>query len=999
MSLNLKKGKLTFLIVWLSSMFMILSVGAQTGATIKVSGTIKDVQGEPIIGASILLQGTTIGVITDFDGNFTIQAPGNGTLAVSYVGYVTQNVSINNRTNINIILQEDTELLDEVIVVGYAVGSSRTISGAVEKVGREKMNAGVVVNPLDALKGKVAGVNIQKTGGDPTAGSAIRIRGTTSLSGGNNPLVVIDGVFGDLGLLNALSPADIESFTILKDASETAQYGSRGASGVIVVTTQKGKAGTKSINYDGTYGIEDVYKSIDMLSADGYRSAVQSMGYANALDGGASTNFMKEMLQTGYTQNHRISFGGGSDETSFRASLGVIDQKGIIKENWMKNYTAKIDGSQMFFDKKLKLEMGMFGSKRESKYVNDYQKTFYSAASFNPTLPSSQKDDGTWHEDPNANEVDNPIGRLSIDDREDNAYLSTNGRLTWSINDNLNLSAFGSYTYNAKENMNYIPTNIKQGIREGRGKAYRGLNKSNVLMGNISLNYKLQMPNSRLDALGLIEGQSYEYSGFEASARGFDTNFFGYDNLKAGAIVKYDDVRSYKNGYDLNSFLGRVNYMYANRYIATVNMRFDGSSKLGENNKWGFFPSASLAWIISEESFLKDIRAVNEIKWRVGYGRTGNQDAIEAYNSLLLMGPTGLTSVNGVPTVTYGYNRNSNPDLRWETKDMFDVGLDASFLDNRLTATLDYYYSRTKDLLYYYDVPVPPFVHPQLLANLGEMENSGFELSLGITPLKTKDMELTVSGNLAFQKNKLLSLSGKYMGQDLNAAEYMRLSRINGAGFQGGNTYVTYQVVGQPLGVFYLPKSNGLIDDGLGSFSYNVLNLDDDPEINLNDGGDRYFAGQAMPKVIMGTNINFRYKAFDIQTQLNGAFGHKIYNGTSLSYMNMNTFPTYNVLPEAPEKRIFDSTVTDYWLEKGDYLHIAYVTLGYNLNVDKMKDWVNGIRLSFSVNNLHTFTNYSGLSPMINSTTISYDNPDIGLDDKRFYPLSRTYSVGLSINF
>ncbi|OJV83163.1 MAG: SusC/RagA family TonB-linked outer membrane protein [Bacteroidia bacterium 44-10] len=984
-----------FLMTILSGTLMILSASAQTGATINVRGTVTDIAGEPIIGASILLQGTTSGVVTDFDGNFSLQAPGNGTLMISYVGYISQAIPIDNRNSINIILKEDTELLEEIVVIGYATGSKRTISGAVERVGRDDMNAGRIVNPLDALKGKVAGVNIQKTGGDPTAGAAIRIRGTTSLSGGNDPLVVIDGVFGDLSLLNAISPSDIESFTILKDASETAQYGSRGASGVIVVTTQKGRAGTTSINYDGTFGVESVYKNIDMLSAADYRRVIESQGYVNALDGGASTNFMKKMQQTGYTQNHRVSFGGGTAESNFRVSLGVIDQKGIIKNNSMRNYTAKVDGSQLFFNSKLKLDFSMFGSKRENNYVNDYQKTFYSAASFNPTLSAIQNEDGTWAEDPNANEVDNPIGRLTIDDKEENDYLSTNGRLTWTINDDMNISAFGSYTYNTKENMNYIPTTIRQGIREGRGKAYRGINKSNVLMGNVSMNYKKMFQNGRLDALALVEGQSYKYTGFEANARGFGTDFFGYNNLEAGAVLRYGDVKSYNNGYDLNSFLGRVNYMHANRYIATVNIRFDGSSKLGDNDKWGFFPSASLAWVMSEESFLKDIDAINEIKWRAGYGRTGNQDAIAAYNSLLLMGPSGLTTVNGEPTVTYGYNRNANPDLRWEVKDMFDIGVDASFFDNRLTATVDYYYSKTKDLLYYYDVPVPPFVHPQLLANLGEMENKGVELSLGITPIKMKDMELNITGNIAFQKNKLLSLSGTYMDQELNAAEYMRLARINGAGFQGGNTYVTYQVVGQPLGVFYLPKSNGLINDGLGSYTYNILNLDDDPNINLNDGGDRYFAGQAMPKVILGTNIGFRYKAFDIQTQLNGAFGHKIYNGTSLSYMNMNTFPTYNVLPNAPEMRIFDSTVTDYWLEKGDYLHIEYVTLGYNFNVDNY-NWVNSIRLTASVNNLHTFTNYSGLSPMINSTTV---NGSLGLDDKQFYPLSRTYSIGLNINF
>jgi TonB-linked SusC/RagA family outer membrane protein len=996
MHVNFNKKMKAFLMLFLSGMLMILSVSAQTGTTISVRGTITDVAGEPIIGANILIQGTSSGTVTDFDGNFALQAPSNGVLEVSYIGYQPQTIAINNRTNINIFLEEDQELLEEVVVVGYATGSTRTISGAVEKISRDDMNAGVIVNPLDALKGKVAGVNIQKTGGDPTAGASIRIRGTTSLSGGNDPLVVIDGAFGDLGLLNAISPSDIESFTILKDASETAQYGSRGASGVIVVTTTKGKAGVSSINYDGTFGVDQVYKTIDMLSADGYRKAVTDGGYGNALDGGASTNFMNEMLQTGFTQNHRVSFSGGSADTNFRASLGVIDQKGIILNNGMQNYTIKIDGSQYFFERKLKLDLGAFGSKRNSRYVNDYQKTFYSAASFNPTLPAAQNENGTWPEDPNANEVDNPLGRLSIDDREENAYLSTNGRLTWYINEALSLSAFGSYTYNSKENMNYIPNNIKQGIREGRGKAYRGLNNSDIMMGNIQLNYKKLFANSRLDALALVEGQNYSYEGFESNARGFDTNYFGYNNLKAGALVKYGDVSSYKNEYSLNSFLGRVNYIISDKYIATANIRFDGSSKLGENNKWGFFPSASLAWIMSEEGFLKDVDAVDNFKWRVGYGRTGNQDAISAYNSLSLMGPSGITTVNGVQTVTYAYNRNSNPDLKWETKDMFDVGFDAAFFDNKLTATADYYYSRTKDLLYEYDVPVPPFVHPRLLANLGEMENSGVELSLGVTPLRTKDMELTIAGNVAFQKNKLLSLSGSYMDQELNAAEYMRLARINGAGFQGGNTYVTYQVVGQPLGVFYLPKSNGIINDGLGTYTYNILNLDDDPSINLSDGGDRYFAGQAIPKVILGTNLSFRYKAFDIQTQLNGGFGHKIYNGTALSYMNMNTFPTYNVLPDAPEKKIFDSEVTDYWLEKGDYLHIDYVTLGYNVNVNNLKPWVNGIRITASVDNIHTFTNYSGLSPMINSTTV---NSELGLDDKRFYPLSRTYSIGLNINF
>lgn len=963
---------------------------------ITVKGVVVDHLGEPLMGVTVQVQGNPKnGAMTNLDGNFSLQANKSDKLQFSYIGFVTQVIDLSTaQFPLRIVLQEDNELLDEVIVVGYAKGSKRTISGAVAKIGSEDMNAGVVVNPLQALQGKVPGVKISKVGGDPTAASSVRIRGTTSLSGGNDPLVVIDGAFGDLALLNALSPSDIETFSILKDASETAQYGSRGAAGVIVVTTKRGKAGQFTLDYSGTFGVETAYKTIKMLNASQYRQVVSDMGFVNAVDGGSATNFMQEMLQTGFTQDHRVSFGGGNEFNNFRASIGLVNQKGIIKTNEMQNYSVKLDGTQKFFDDKLRLDAGLFGSKRDSRYVNDYQKTFYSAASSNPTLPKEQKLDGTWPEDVNANEIDNPLGRLTIDDRADDAFFTVNGRLTWNINPALSLSLFGSYTYNNRENMQYIPNNIKAGIREGRGKAYRGVSRNDNLMGNITLNYMKSWGDHRLDALGVAELQKYAYRGFGANVRGFDTNFFGYDNLSAGALVKYGDPYSNKNEYLLNSYLARLNYMYANKYIATFNVRADGSSKLGENNKWGFFPSASVAWVISEEGFMDDMKSIDELKLRAGYGVTGNQDAISPYNSLMLMGPSGLTTVDGVPTVTFNYNRNANPELRWETKHMFDAGIDLSMYEGRLTAVFDYYYSKTSNLLYNYAVPVPPFVHPNLLANLGAMENSGVELALSYSPIRTDDMDLTLSANAAYQKNKLLSLSGTYQGQELSASKYMALGGINGAGFIGGNNNVIYQLVGQPLGVFYLPKSNGIINDGFGSYSYNILDLDDDGVINIADGKDRYIAGQAMPKVIVGGNVAFRYKNFDVQLQMNGAFGHKIYNGTSLTYMNMSAFPTYNVMVGAPEKNIRDNTVTDYWLERGDYLHFDYLTLGYNFDLNK--DWVKKIRLTASVNNLATITPYSGLSPLINNTTVG---SDLGVDDKRFYPLTRTYSLGLNITF
>lgn len=979
-----------FLLLCLVGMLMAVQGFAQA---ITVKGVVKDKTGEPVIGANVVVKGTTNGCITDFDGNFSLEASQGDILVVSFVGYQSQELPAS--TDMQIVLKEDAELLDDVIVIGYATGSQRTVSGAIKRVGREEMNAGVVTNPLQAIKGKIAGVNIAKTGGDPTASASIRVRGTTSLSGGNDPLVIIDGVFGDLSMLNAISPADIESFTVLKDASETAQYGSRGASGVIVVTTIKGKNGTKTLSYDGSFGIETVYKNLEMLDANAYRQIVADRGYANALDMGYNTNFIEAMQQTGYTQNHRLSFGAGTESSNYRASIGVIDQKGIILDNYMRNYTAKLDASQTMFNDKVKIDFGMFASKVDKRYVNDYQKTFYSAASFNPTFPDFANADGTWPEDPNANETQNPLGRLTIKDVESNSYINANARITWTVIDGLKLSAFGSYTYNVKENSKYTPTNIKAGLGQN-GIAEKYDNKSGVLLGNFTANYKKAFGLHYVDILGLSELQKYSYSGFNAKAKQFGTNFFEYNNLGAGAEVKYGDVGSYLNGYSLASFMGRFNYSFADKYIATVNMRADGSSKLGANNKWGFFPSASLAWVLKEEAFLKNVDVVSNLKIRTGYGLTGNQDAISAYNSLRLMSPTGVTTINGKPVTTYGINRNENPDLKWEVKRMFDVGIDAGFFEDRLTATLDYYYSKTSDLLYNYAVPVPPFAFNTLLANLGEMENTGVEVAISGTPLKNKDMELNISANFSWQKNKLLSLSGTYMGQELNAKEFMNLGGMNGAGFIGGNNQIIYQMVGQPLGVFYLPKCDGIIDmKGNGEYTYHILDIDGQEGIDLSDGKDRYIAGQAIPKFYLGGNVNFRYKQFDIQAQFSGAFGHKIYNGTSLSYMNMSLFPTYNVLTDAPRLNIHDQTVTDYWLERGDYLHIDYVTLGWNLNTQNLKN-INSLRVTFSVNNLFTFTNYSGLSPMINSSTVS---SSLGIDDKQFYPLTRTYSIGLSVNF
>ena len=444
--------------------------------------------------------------------------------------------------------------------------------------------------------------------------------------------------------------------------------------------------------------------------------------------------------------------------------------------------------------------------------------------------------------------------------------------------------------------------------------------------------------------------------------------------------------------------MGRFNYTYADRYSLTMTARTDASSKFGANHKWGFFPSVSAAWVISEEKFMKRLPVIDNLKFRIGYGLAGNQSGIDSYTTLSLVKPNGVIPVGNSAAVSLGDLRNTNPDLKWEVKHTFNTGFDVTLFGNRLLLSANYYNSRTTDMLYLYNVSVPPFTYNTLLANIGSMRNWGTEIAIGITPLKTKDMELNINANVTFQRNKLLSLSGMYNGEMISAPEYKSLASLDGAGFHGGYNHIVYQMVGQPLGVFYLPHSTGLVSDGNGGYTYGIADLNGGG-VNLEDGEDRYVAGQAVPKTILGSNISFRYKRFDLSVQINGAFGHKIYNGTSLTYMNMNIFPDYNVMKSAPKQNIKDQTATDYWLEKGNYVNFDYVTFGWNVpieKVQKLKKYVRSLRLAFTVNNLATISGYSGLSPMINSSTV---NSTLGVDDKRNYPLARTYTLGLSINF
>lgn len=865
---------------------------------------------------------------------------------------------------------------------------SLRLSGSVSVVEPELLKKGVLHNALDALSGQTAGVNVTTNGLDRIAMlNAVRVRGTTSIMGGNEPLVIIDGVTSDVATLATIYPADIESFTVLKNASETALYGSRGASGVIQVKTKKGTGKEFQISYEGSYGIEAMYKSMEMLNAAEYIAAAQKLGLEYN-DKGYDTNFRKAITRTGNIQNHYLAFSGGNPQSNYRASFGYIDHNTIIRSKGYRNLVAKIDVTQKAFNNRLTGDFGVFGSSYKNNDIFDSQMLFYSADAMNPTYPFD-RENGSWVKNGAASQV-NPPGIL-LQERNDSKNMNFNGhlKLKYDICDYLNVTAFGAYGYASNENNQFCPTWVW-----AQGNLYRGEFKSEEWLGNVSLNYQHSWGIHHLKAMLGAEYQKNIRTGFWTSAKGITNNGMYYHNIGAAASRPYGGTDSNYEDLALASVMGNIDYTLLNKYSLSVSMRGDGSSMVSDDHTWGFFPSISLSWDMKQEEWLRHIKDITMLKLRTGYGRSGNLGGISAYTTMNTVRQNGIVSVNSSPTVTMGMISNNNPDLKWETRATWNLGADLGLWNNRLVLTAEYYYSKTTDMLYAYDVPVPPFAYDKLLANIGSMSNQGLEIGFSFTPIQKKDMELNINMNLSWQKNKLLSLSGEYDGMQMSAADITAMGALSGAGQHGGYNNVVYQIVGQPLGVFYLPHCKGIIEDGNGHYRYDIEDLDKNGTVDLSDGGDRYIAGQATPKVTLGSNISFRYRDWYLSLQMNGAFGHKIFNGTGLAYTNMSSFPDYNVLKGAPEKNIVDQNVSDYWLENGDYLNFEYLTLGYDIPIKK--GVIQSLRVSASVNNLATITSYSGLTPMINSYVV---NSTMGIDDKRTYPLYRTFSLGLSVQF
>ena len=953
-----------------------------------VKGKVVDENGLPLPGATVMEEATKKAVTTDVDGNFEISVNSpDAVIVVSYLSYETRRFAASQNPG-TVMMVPDMGLVEEVVVVGYSTTSKKDVTGAVGSIQAKDMNQGAITSPLQLIGGKLAGVNVSQTGSEPGSAPYVRIRGVSSLIGGSDPLVVVDGVQGDTSLLSQIAPGEIASIDVLKDASATSVYGSRGAAGVIIVTTKRSKAGTTSVEFSANTSFDFIPKKLDMLSADEWWAEAQLVGVPASANHGSNTDWFDIMTQTGVTQNYNLSFGGGTEKFNYRASLTAILQDGVVIESNNKRYIGRIQAQQLALDDKLKLTFNLnSGTSDVTRMVSSIGRAAFTsnlitnAYLMRPTDPVYNTD-GSYFTDPNVFQYLNPYAvtqTVTDEEQYDNFFGSLRADL--ELTNDLSAAWFGSWKKAANTIGFFLPVeSTSANAIDQKGFANIRNDRQSEKLMNMSLNYKHDFGDHYLDVLGLYEWQNQTYQGSYAQARGFINDITTYNALQLGDMSRVlpGDISSYKNDRTLVSFLGRINYTFMDRYLLTASLRRDGASVFGANHKWGNFPSASVAWQIEKEPFMANQSVVNELKLRVGYGVVGNQQSLGPQNSLSLVGASGVTYFGGQQITNYAITQNANADLRWETKKQANIGVDFSMLDHRLRGTVDVFTAKTDDLLFNYTVPQPPFPYPTILANVGSLRNEGIEGSLAYDVIDTEDMSLTLAGNVTLLRNKVLSLSGSINGVPLNT---------NNVAW-GPNTYL---IEGQPIGVFNILHHTGKNDQN----SETVLDVNGDGVIDQgNTSADRQQSGQSLPKYTVSFNPTFRYKNFDFSMLWRASGGNKVYNSLRASLSYEENIGKSNILASAVPLGLFTSQYgSDLWLEDGSFIRLDNATVGYNINVADNK-YVDGIRLSVTGNNLLLITDYSGIDPELNFTGGNGAGGDNGI-----YPRTRTIAVGLNVRF
>ncbi len=953
-----------------------LEVQARQGSK-TLSGTITNTQGELLPGVTIVVKGSLNGTITGSDGTYSLSnVPEDGIVVFSFVGMKTVEVPVAGKTVIDIQLEEQTIGLEEVVAIGYGTQQKREVSGSVTNVSEKNFNKGVNRTTVDLLQGKVPGLVITQGSGDVSSDQTIRLRGTSSLTGSSAPFVVIDGVPGLS--MNAVSPQDIESVSILKDASAAAIYGSRSASGVIMITTKKGRQNQSIVEYNGYVATDFVSNKPDVLTASEWRAyCAENSIDTEGLDLGADTDWFDEIMRVGITHNHDLSLSGGGTSNSYRASVSYQDRQGIVRDNYLKRLNARLTFNQKALEGRLNLTLT--GAITQRDYSPSNTNNFVLAYNMLPVYPVKNAD-GSWF-DSEEYDQGNPVRNIEYNKHlhKNNLYY-LNGKAELELVKGLTA---GLNVLKKRQNDDYGEYNNSEteAGRNDNGYAKREAWTSDKKLLEATVNYRLETGIHKMNLLG---GYSYEenhYQSAGAQNRQFATDFFGYNNLGAGENLLSGDVWSSANMSKLISYFGRINYTLNKRYILTATLRRDGSSKFGKNHKWGTFPSVSAAWQIIDEPFMEGIKLFDELKLRAGYGVSGNQDGLDPYQSLELYGTSGQYYDSGQWYTAYQISQNANPDLKWEETSMFNVGIDFSLLERRISGSVEYYYKKTSDLLYTYQVPVPPYLYSEMIANVGDMTNKGFELMLTGDVIRKEDLRWTLSLNMSHNKNKITRLSD---------ADFATESIKTGdAWIRGGSSNTTHIVEeGKEVGTFYGWKCYGLDVDGKYIMDEMV-----DGEEGLSEE-DRTYIGSAQPDLTYGLNSIVTWKSFEFSFFLRGVHGNDVLNFSKMSYATTQWLPGANVLHEALTSGLNDNPkYCSYYIEKGSFLRMDNASLAYNFNT---KNWwgIRKLRIYLTAQNLFTITNYSGLDPEVDMSGL-----DPGVEGREYYPKARTFSLGVNVSF
>ncbi|RGD47634.1 SusC/RagA family TonB-linked outer membrane protein [Bacteroides sp. AM16-13] len=1005
-----KSLRLKALLTLLVGLFLSIGAFAQQ---IAVKGHVKDTTGEPVIGANVLVKGTTNGTITDFDGNFMLNVPKDAILSVSFVGY--KSAEVKAASTVMVTLEDDSQVLDAVVVIGYGSVKKNDMTGSVTAIKPDKLNKGLITNAQDMMTGKIAGVSVISKGGAPGEGATIRIRGGSSLTAENDPLIVIDGLAMDnkgvKGLANPLSmvnPNDIESFTVLKDASATAIYGSRASNGVIIITTKKGQAGARpTISYDGNVSVSTVKSTVDVMDGDQFRSFIKDIwgedSEAYSKLGNANTDWQKEIFRPAVSTDHNLTISGGLKNMPYRVSFGYTNQNGIVKTSKFERYTASVSLAPSFFEDHLKVNANLKGMIAKNRYADG--SAVGSAVSFDPTqsvrsddpyhqyyfdgyfqwnTDASSLNDDTWKRTFNSNAPGNPVALLEEkDDRAISKSLIGNLELDYKfhflpdlhahVNGGMDLSTGKQYT----DVSPYSSTNNYYG-------SYGWEQKDKY---NLSLNAYLQYSKDFTDKHRFDVMAGYEWQHFHDTS---DQEYWGLYPLSNNVVEnrgqRYNNTSSGSatESY-LVSFFGRVNYTLLDRYLFTATVRQDGSSRFHKNNRWGLFPSFALGWKLKEEAFLKDVDVLSDLKLRLGYGITGQQNINSGDYPYLAVYETNKDGAY-YPILGEGitYRPNAyNPDLKWEKTTTYNVGLDFGFLNNRINGAVDYYYRKTTDLLNSVFVSAGTNFKNKVLSNVGSLENSGIEFSINSKPVVTTDWTWDLGFNITYNKNEITKLT---TGDSEN---YYVAAGDNIGG--GRDMKAMAHAVGHPASSFYVYQQ--VYDENGKPIENEFVDRNGDGTIN---GDDRYFYKKPTADVLMGLTSRLSYKSWDFSFSLRASLNNYVYNSveaggsdcnpTSVySFGALNNRPLMGVANNIQSKN--DNTLlSDYFVQNASFMKCDNITLGYSFK--KLFAAPIGGRVYAAVQNVFTITKYKGLDPEVEK----------GLDNN-IYPRPLTTLIGLSLNF